>query len=572
MAAMVSALQRMRPVPLATMLLMASMLSTGAAGFVMECLIATVSTYVLGNSIEQFSIIMAVMMCSMGIAAFLQKFARDTLLVEKFVAVEVALAILGGFAPILVYAAFANFENHFSLVLYSLAGSIGFLIGFEIPLVLRINEHFVGELRSNLGWILSMDYVGAFAGALLWVYYLLAKFPLTEISFLVAGFNFVVALVTLAYFASRGGVTYPRLCFGAMLLSAGLLSWGYAHNRSWSITIEQQLYDAPIKHAETSKYQRIVFTHDAATNDWRLFLNGGLQFSSTDEAVYHEHLVHPAMTIAPRREKVLILGGGDGLALREVLKYPDVRTVTLVDLDPAIIRFASTHPTMRRLNGDAFADARVAAEVSSAITSGGFKPVLMEPQRVSPVKGKPDKAGEKIKVAQVRVLTIDAFKFVAGLGLGDWDVVLIDFPDPDQVEIAKLYSRDFYRALKRVMAPHGIVAVQATSPYHAKEAFLCVGRTIESAGYSALPYHANVPSFGDWGWYIFAPNLQSSDLARRFISVRDFPVETKHITPQLLSASLAFGREALRARFDGVSTVMEPKVLHYYVQYAWNND
>lgn len=553
---------------------MASMLSTGAAGLVMEYVLATVSTYVLGNSIEQFSIIIAVMMLTMGTATFLQKFVGDDYLVEKFVVVEVLLAVLGGFAPIIIYAAFAGFEAHFTVVLVGLAAVIGFLIGFEIPLVLRINERYVGELRSNLGWVLSMDYVGAFIGAVVWVKFLLSSYPLTEISFIVAGFNFAVAFVTLAYFMRRGSVALPKFCLVAMFAAAALLAWGWANNRAWSVTIEQQLYEAPIKHAETSKYQRIVLTHDAQTDDWRLFLNGGLQFSSGDEAVYHEHLVHPIMAIAPRREKVLILGGGDGLALREVLKYGDVRKVVLVDIDPAIVRFASTHDALRKLNGDSFADARVSAFDSPAITGSGFRQIVMDTGNAAggnrTRKAKRD--GAKLKVATVDVINIDAFKFVTSIGQDQWDVVLIDFPDPDQVELAKLFSRDFYRMLKRVLAPHGIVAAQATSPYHAKEAFLCIGRTIESAGYGVVPYHANVPSFGDWGWYAFSPDMSSDELRRRLLAIRDLPVPTRHLTPELLQASLAFGKTALEARFDDVSTVMEPHILHFYVKYAWQRE
>jgi len=553
---------------------MVSMLSTGAAGLVMEYVLATVSTYVLGNSIEQFSIVIAVMMLTMGGATFLQKYVGDDYLIEKFVAVEVLLSVLGGFAPILIYAAFASFETHFSVVLMGLAACIGFLIGLEIPLVLRINARYVGELRANLGWVLSMDFVGAFFGAIVWVKWLLGSYPLTEISFIVAGVNFLVATMTFVYFAHRGGVAFPKLCFAASLAAAAALSWGWLHNRDWSASIEQQLYEAPIKHAETSKFQRIVLTHDTQSGDWRLYLNGGLQFSSGDEAVYHEHLVHPVMAIAPRREKVLILGGGDGLALREVLKYRDVRKVALVDIDPAIVRLASTSDALRTLNGEAFADARVSAMGSPAVTGSGFRQVVVDQGNAGSAdpKRKTRRGVDKIKVATVEVIHIDAFKFVTSIGQDQWDVIIIDFPDPDQVEIAKLYSRDFYRMLKHVIAPHGLVAVQATSPYHAKEAFLCIGRTIESAGYGAVPYHANVPSFGDWGWYIFSPEMKTNELRARLASIGDIPVATRYLTPELLSASLAFGKRALTARFDDVSTVMEPRILQLYVQYAWQRE
>ena len=399
----------------------------------------------------------------------------------------------------------------------------------------------------------------------MWVKYLLTSFPLTEISFIVSGANFVVAAATLGYFLFRGSVAFPKLSVGAMVLAAIALAVGFAENRSWSVSIEQQLYDAPIRHSETSKYQRIVMTHDSKTGDWRLYLNGGLQFSSVDEAIYHEHLVHPAMALAPKREKVLILGGGDGLALREVLKYKDVRAVTLVDIDEAVIRFAATDPTMRRLNGDSFADARVFATASLAVSGSGYRHVRTGP----PDDTAHPRSGARVNVS---VVTIDAFKYVTDIGGGPWDVVIIDFPDPDQVELAKLYSREFYRSLRRIVSPEALIAVQSTSPYHAKEAFLCIGRTIADAGYDPVPYHANVPSFGDWGWHLFSPSKSEQELSGEIALLRALPIETAYLTPETVTASLSFGRSARSAAFDGVTTVMEPHVLHYYTQYAWQRD
>lgn len=555
--------RRAAVLPGATVLLMLSMLSTGAAGLVTEYLLATVSTYVLGNSIEQFSVVIAVMFFTMGAASFMQKFVGDDYLIEKFVLIEITLTLLGAFAPLAIYGAFAILNTFFPVALIATVALIGFLIGFEIPLIIRINSRYVGELKANLGWILSMDYLGGFIGAIIWVMYLLPGYPLTEISFIVSGFNFIVAVATIVYFMHTKAMYYPRLAALLIAATATALVVGYMNNRDWSMSIEQGLYRSPIVHAETSKYQRIVLTHDASSDDWRLFLNGGLQFSSLDEAVYHEHLVHPAMALAPRRNRVLILGGGDGLALREVLKYRDVREVLLVDIDPAIIRLASTHKALRALNEDAFADARVTAMTSRAVNGEGFRRIHMETGNTDRF-GKPEKA----RIASVNVMTVDAFKYVAEAGSGPWDVVIIDFPDPDQVEIAKLYSREFYRALGAIIARDGYVALQATSPHHAREVFLCIGRTMAAAGWNAIPYHANVPSFGDWGWYLASPTIDSRTLREKMSTLPAIP-ETKHLTQETARAALAFGKNALAARFDHVSSVMEPHVHHLYVRHAW---
>lgn len=553
-----------RKVPFATLLLMTAMLSTGAAGLIMEYVLATVSTYVLGNSIEQFSMVIATMLLAMGVAAYLQRFVGDSHLIEKFVAVEIALALLGGFAPLMIYGAYAVLDTYFSVAMMGTVALIGLLIGFEIPIVIRLNERYVGELPANLGWILSADFVGGFVGAVIWVKILLAHFPLTEISFLVSGFNFCVALVVVVYFAKTGALRMKVPVIAALVATAGLLFYGWQSNRDWSLSIEQRLYDNPIVHAETTKYQRIVMTHETAVDDYRLYLNGGLQFSSRDEAIYHEHLVHPAMALAPSRSRVLILGGGDGLALREVLKYPDVREVMLVDIDPAMLRLASSDPVLRRLNGGAFDDARVSSRVSSAVTGEGYRDVYMEP-------GESQGAGipAPVQVATVHVLNVDAHRFVTEVGKGPWDVVIIDFPDPDQVELAKLYSREFYHQLSRSLAPDGIIAVQSTSPYHAKEAFLCVGRTMEAGGIHVVPYRANVPSFGDWGWYLGSKSRSAAALREDLEGLEVIPVQTRHITPELVRASLAFGRGELMTRFSDVNSAMDPVLLQYYTKHSW---
>lgn len=562
MSTLASSLQR-KALPVPTLLLMAAMLSTGASGLVTEYVLATVSTYVLGNSIEQFSVVIGIMFVTMGIASFMQRFVGDSYLVEKFLAVEIVLALLGGFAPLMIYSAYAVFDTHFPLVLYGVTASIGFLIGFEIPLIIRINERYVGELKANLGWILSMDYVGGFAGAIIWVKILLASFPLTEISFIVSIANFAVAILAFVYFTQIGAVRLQRLGYLMVTVTIACLMYGYAHNRSWSLSIEQQLYEDPIVHSETSQYQRIVLTHAKDTDDYRLYLNGNVQFSSLDEAIYHEFLVHPAFAIAPRHKRVLILGGGDGLALREVLKYKDVQEVLLVDIDPAMVRLASSNETLRSLNNEAFHDARVKKIATNAVSPDGFREVWQETGREH--GGTP----EKMRTATVSVLHVDAYKFLTEIGDGPWDIVIIDFPDPEAVELAKLYSREFFTFLGRALHNESIVVIQSTSPYHAKEVYLCIGRTMESAGLHTLPYHANVPSFGDWGWYIASPTQSKERLSAKLKGTNSLRIKASHITPDLMRASLTFSPAWLATDDERVNTLMDPVTFNLYRGTAW---
>jgi spermidine synthase len=541
-----------------------SMFITGACGLVAQYILSTVSTYILGNSIEQFSIIIALTLLMMGIAGVVQRSISDHALVEKFVATEIAIGVLCGFTPLALYAAYALLFDHFVLIQYAFILSVGFLIGLEIPLAIRINERYAASLKSNIANIWALDYIGAFVGALVWAFVLIRNFPLTELSFYVGALNIVVAAVTFVYFARRGHAAYGRWAGAALVIATVGMGWGWSQNRPWSLQLEQQLYDDRIVFATTTQYQRIVVTESPNQKDTRLFLNGNLQFASVDELIYHEQLVHPAMSLVPSRAKVLVLGGGDGLAVREIRKYPDVESITLVDLDPAMIDLARTNPVLRRLNEASLDDARVRAEVSAGVQATGKKRDVW--QEKSEPSGRPGLRDTQA-VATVDVFTVDASLF-AGSGSDRFNVIIVDLPDPSSVELAKLYSREFYAGLARRLAADGVMVVQSTSPFHAKEAFLCIGRTLRSAGFSTMPYHDNVPTFGDWGWWMATSRPLPED---RLASVQ-LTVPTRYLTPTVFQRSRAFGRDWLNTRQTDVSTLLEPRVMNHYLGSGWRID
>ena len=559
---------------LPTVLLASSMFFTGASGYISEIILSTVSTYILGNSIEQFTVIIGLMLLMMGAGTYVQRFVSDTRLIEKFILIEIALALLVGFAPIAIYAAFGLAPNNFKIVQYFFVMSIGFLVGFEIPLVLRINQAYAKSLGANIANTYAFDYVGACVAAFVFIYWMLRTIPLTEISFIVAGANLVVALATFAYFWTQTRVVYPRLTLAAILATTFILGYGYVENRGWSLDLEQKLYRDRIVFSKTTKYQRLVLTHNNTLAEYRFYINGNLQFSSLDESIYHEQLVHPVMALVADHRRVLILGGGDGLALREVLKYPDVDSVSLVDIDPEVIRIFSTEPMLTDLNGHSFADARVVASASAAVEPSDLETTLY--QDTEPIRGRGWTDSEA--VAQVTVFTVDADRFLAE-ARGEWDVVIIDLPDPNSIELAKLYSRDFYTKLHGVIGPDGMVALQATSPYYAKEAFLVIKRSLEAAGFGVLPYHDNVPSFGEWGW-LLARALPHTDaplqdgalgqtIDRKIESLGSFAVDTRYLTPDAFRRALVFGKGWLDTERNDVSTLMRPIVLDYYLYEGW---
>jgi spermidine synthase len=240
-----------------------------------------------------------------------------------------------------------------------------------------------------------------------------------------------------------------------------------------TLLFEEQLYHEEVVHAQSSPYQRIVVTRSA--RGFSLFLNGNLQFASVDEYRYHEALVHPVMQVANARKRVLILGGGDGLAAREVLSYPEVESVTLVDLDPAITTLGVRFAELKELNGGSLENPRL------------------------------------------HLLNDDALRFLAERKPDDhYDVAIVDFPDPNNFSLGKLYTTRFYGLLKAALGENGVAVVQSTSPLFARQSFWCIDRTLRAAGYTTKPYHAWVPSFGEWGYVLAAPG----------------PLEPKHALPE----------------------------------------
>lgn len=578
-------------------ILAATMLVTGAAGLVYEYVLSTVFSYLLGSSIEQFSVTIGVMFFMMGVGCWLQARLKDSL-VEFFVGAELLLVLAGGFAPIALQWTFANMPDDFGLVKFAYPALIGMLIGVEIPLVMRINEKFAKSLRSNIAGTWAWDYAGGAVGVIVWLWLLHHYVPITHISFYVAASNLLVAIVSLVFFWRRGMLRWriSRVFAPVMTVMVALmLLLGANGVNAWSATINQKLYEDPIVFAETTKYQNIVLTkgpHPSNPHDfnYQLYLNGNKQFASADEAIYHEYLIHPAMTMAPRHNHVLVLGGGDGMAMREILKYKDVQDVTLVDLDPDMIKLSSANPIMRKLNHDSFGDARVHSsltdpKLNAGVTDTGKKQdVLLDTGQTKKVDCQEivSDQGRTVsdcdvdpvtqKVASVDIYTIDADRFVSAAGHGPYDVVVIDLPDPNSVELSKLYSKEFYAKVKSLMAPDGMVVVQATSPYHSKETYLCILRTMAAAGLNVLPYHDNVPSFGDWGWIIGSPTVSDRQLYEMADNLKPFSVPTREVTAANMTRALIFNRGWLKSDRTEISTLMRPIVYDYYNYEGWRVD
>ncbi|WP_205697656.1 polyamine aminopropyltransferase [Conexibacter sp. SYSU D00693] len=482
-------------------------------GFAYELVIVALGTVLFGSSTEQTALVLGTFVAAMGLGSWAAGRVPTTRAVEGFVAVECAVALAGGLSALGLFAAYAWLDLYAPAVRI-VSVLLGALVGAEIPLLVSI----VGRLRSEaagraVGTLLAADYVGAFAVGLAFPLVILPALGQVQAALAFGAVNALGGAVVL--WLLRGWISRTAVAVLGAALLAVLAGLGVAAATAGSVeaSARQALYDDPIVAHVQSRYQDITLTESLDGRDVRLFLNGDLQFSSVDERRYHEALVHPVM--AGRHDRVLVLGGGDGLALREVLRYRDVRHVTVVELDPAVVRLARERPELRRLNGGAFADPRV------------------------------------------EVVNRDAFSWSRGAAAASYDVVLVDLPDPDSEDLAKLYSVEQYGMLgRRVLAPGGRLVVQAGSPWFAPEAFWCIERTVAAAGLATRPYHVDVPSFGDWGYVLAQRGSRPPALGL------DPPARLATLDAPTLRAAATFAPDRRRLRVRA-STLDRPSIVRY---------
>lgn len=532
----------------------------GGCGLAYEYTLSKIASDLLGNSVQQWATMIATMLFAMGMGADFQKHTPEHKLADRLVSTQVLLALLGGFGPLLMIHGFALMPQVYIIIQYALAFSVGLLIGYEIPLVMRINEATEPDMRFNLAQVLKMDYVGALVGALLWTFLLVRYLSIDRISFII-GLT-TIASSLLCFFLYRKRLSGPRSRLAEMGVATALLAWGLVMGRELTLKAEQFLYRDPIVTSITTPFQHIILTENGGGNV-RCYINGHLQFNEADEHIYHENLVHPAMHLAKRRENILILGGGDGLALREVLKYSEVRSVTLVDLDPVMTDLASTDPLLLRLNQGSMNDPRVKRVKVHGVSEGDAFTQSEASQY--------DAFGTEMhEIATLHVINLDAAEFVKSAGTGH-DVVIMDFPDPNSPDLAKLYGRPFYDNLKNVLNPGAVIVQQSGSAFHAKEAFLCIGRTLEAAGFPVIPYHDNVPSFGEWGWWIASTSMSADETRKALSNLPKLEVSTEYLTPGVVSASMVFGKNQLVSTNRDFTSLTEPRVYHYHLQ-GWKTE
>ena len=526
------------------LLLLTAAVSSGC-GLAAELLLGTLTSYLVGAQALAYGVAVGGFLAAMGLGAYLSRFVatsqpqlsspsenaaaanaiassptpltdleQQRQLINSFFSIEIVLAPLVALVPLGLFALFTfNGPVWVGLTLGTLV--LGVLSGMEVPLLTRLIELDARNLSDSLAGVLALDYVGALAGSLLFPAVLLPWVGLLPSAFIIGSLPAWMVFFLTQAFPKMRSWRYVGLGIAISLcvITPAVLPF--------SANLENKLYKAPVVWRSQSPYQKIILTRFG--QDTRLFLNGELQLSTVDEYRYHESLVHPAIAAATQSgsppEQVLLLGAGDGMALREVLKWPSIKQVTIIELDPAIIDLAQTQASLVKFNQSAFDDPRVVVQYG------------------------------------------DAFKAVPKLS-EQFDVIIADFPDPDEVAIAKLYSKGFYQQLRSHLTPNGILVTQASSPFFAPKVIACITKTIAATGLTAVPYTVNIPSFGPWGFVI------ASSQPLTFNGI-ELPIPTQFLTPELIPTLFVMPKDTTALNVE-INQLSNPVIVPYQSNPRWS--
>ncbi|OHX66085.1 polyamine aminopropyltransferase [Flammeovirga pacifica] len=512
-----------------------ALFATGLSGIVAEYVLSTLASYFLGNSVFQWTMTLSFMLFAMGLGSRFSKYIEHNLL-EKFIIVEFILSLLVSFSSIIAYSisAFISFKSEYSIyplpldgvIIYSTSISIGFLIGLEIPLATRLNDQFE-SLKVNISSVMEKDYFGSLFGGLFFAFIGLPFLGLTYTPFVLGFVNVFVAILLLwrldhllenkwSIKLKTSGVIVVSLIGIGMFFSNDIINYG-----------EQNLYKDKVVFQKQTPYQRLVVTQ--WKNDYWLYINGHLQLSTFDEWLYHEPMAIPALSLSPIPQDILILGGGDGCLAREALKFPSVKSITLIDLDPEMTKLAKENPIFNQLNGGALKDPKV------------------------------------------KVINMDAFTYLEQ-EKQFFDVIMMDFPDPKSIELGRLQSLESFRLCHRMLRPNGVIVTQAGSPYYASEAFYCIEKTMSAANFSTIPLHNQILTLGEWGWVLGAKNMTSDEMKSKIRHADLSNIPTKWLNKEGLYSITSFGKPIYE--FDStkvsVNTVHNPVLPTYYSKGNWD--
>ena len=502
-----------------SLVLKIALFATGFSGIVAEYVLSTLASYFIGNAILQFTLIVSIMLFSMGLGSRISK-SFNSNIVFYFVIAELLLSLLVSFSAIASYIVYGHTTNSW-IIIYLLSIAIGLLIGLEIPFATRINDSYE-ELRLNISNILEKDYYGSLLGGLFFAFIGLPYLGLTYTPFVLGLVNLVVSFWLFYVLKSHISQKLQRILWISYVGVFLVVLVGLIYAKPLVLFGEQAKYKDKIVFSEQTKYQKIVITK---WSDWySLYINGNQQLSTFDEYLYHEPMVHTALGLTASKKNILILGGGDGCIARELLQYDDINAITLVDLDGRMIDIGKSHPIFASINKNA------------------------------------------LNNTKVTTITADAYTFLEKSNT-TYDVILVDLPDPNNVDLNKLYTKEFYSICYNHLAKGGTFITQSGSPYYATKAFYCIDKTLKTAGFYTLPIHNQVLTLGEWGWIlgkktpIYKEDLQKIDLEN---------LQLKWLTKETLSGIASFGKPLADTTGIKINTIFEPTLYLYYKQGNWD--
>ncbi|MDH5367785.1 MAG: polyamine aminopropyltransferase [Cyclobacteriaceae bacterium] len=501
-----------------------ALFATGLSGIVAEYVLSTLATYFLGNSVFQWTMIVSIMLFSMGLGSRISKGITKDLL-QKFIYIEFTLSLLAAFVSVITYSASAYY-GYVGFVIYLMCIIIGLLIGMEIPIVIRLNDKFE-DLRINVSSVMEKDYYGSLLGGVFFAFVGLPYLGLTYTPFILGTINFLVAVgLFMMLRPSLIGNVKSRLTISSILVFA-LLIGGVTFAENIISYGEQSRYKDKVIYEHQSKYQKITITQ--SKEDFWLFINGNQQLSTVDEVMYHEPLVHPVMRLSKHPKNVLVMGGGDGGAVREILKYDAVETITLVDLDPAMTDLGKYNDLLLEMNQNA------------------------------------------LNHEKVEVINTDGFNFLEDVH-EYFDVIIVDLPDPKTIELGRLYSFEFYKLCYKQLRPNGLLITQAGSPYYAARAYNCIDTTMAAAGFTTVPLHNQVITLGEWGWILGAKSGTTGQVKAALQGLNYDGIVTNWINNEAMTLITSFGKQAFP---DGekkveINKIHNPVLFKYYLEGKWD--
>lgn len=416
------------------------------------------TSFLFGDTATQAGLLLAFVFFGMLAGAWLSKKFPDSRLLEAFIIGELLLTIAAGFSIVFGFWVYATSEHYVLLIRLNIF-LVSTLVGLEDAAVIRYANRYESETKDAIGNGMMMNNLGSAIAGLFFGTILVPFFGgMLNVALILGVLDSIVVAIVILRFKDQliRWPIYLMIC----VVSGFVLFATYSGSDELSKNLTNPLYDDMITRQWNSPYANIVLTRE--DKEIRLYINGGLQFSSTDEVQYHEPLIMPALNLASQRVAnrplvVAIAGGGDGLGSRDVLKHSNVGELHIVDLDAVMTGEVALSEPIVTLNQHAFEDSRVT------------------------------------------IHNTDAFIFFRDTE-ERFDVIIVDLVDPNNDVVSKLYTVEFYQMLSKKLNHGGVVVTQSTSPWYSPEAFWTINLTMEETFSTVVPYRWAVPSFGDWGW------------------------------------------------------------------------